>query len=55
MGRHAKVPVEAEHGNKVVSKERVSWDSKTPYTPNDVRWDMLDRMGFSEIPSFEDE
>lgn len=52
MGRHAKVPVTTAHGNKIVNAEKVSLSANTPYHPNDVRWDVLHRIGHGGIPDF---
>lgn len=55
MGRHPRVPVDAKHGTKLVKRSKIGTDSNTPHYPRDVRYDILERMGFNGMPEFADE
>lgn len=46
------MPVKTAHGNKIVNAEQVGPDGNTPYSPSDVKWEVLDRLGHDGIPDF---
>lgn len=55
MGRASRVPVSTDDGNKLVKPTKIGNGAQTPYYPRDVRWDVLERLGFDSYPAFADD